>query len=231
MEYVALYCESTIELCCVLQILENPKSSSIGVLEEEAEDVLIGDFLRSNPFLERQITVMEVKNRIRYSLRYHKATGLDGISNDILKYGIEWIAEALTNIFNEIVRLEYFPERWNKALMVPFFKSGEVNDPVNYRGITLLCCVGKLFAAVLNRRLSIWIEENGYLSIYQAGFTKHRNCTDQVFVLVSAIKTALSKTKKKRAYACFVDFRKAYDRVQHHLLWNKLEQFGLAFVF
>ena len=196
--------------------------------EEEFEDILIRDFLDANDFLEQEITEMEVKNRIRYSLRYHKATGLDGISNDIMKYGIEWIAKPLTNIFNGILRLEYFPERWNKVIMVPFYKSGDADDPVNYRGISLLGCVGKLFAAVLNRRLSIWIEDNNYLSIFQGGFRRHRGCSDQSFILVNTINTVLSKVKRNKVYACFVDFKKAYDRVQHHLLWKKLQRYGLG---
>ena len=111
---------------------QKPNTEEEGI--EDEEELWFQEFIRSNPILESEITEMEIKNRIRYSLRYHKAVGLDGISNDMLKYGLEWLAKPLATIFNAILRLEYFPVRWNKAMMSPLHKAGDVDDPTNYRG-------------------------------------------------------------------------------------------------
>ena len=79
------------------KLSQKPNTEEEGI--EDEEELWFQEFIRSNPILESEITEMEIKNRIRYSLRYHKAVGLDGISNDMLKYGLEWLAKPLATIF------------------------------------------------------------------------------------------------------------------------------------
>ena len=62
-------------------------------------------------------------------------------------------------IFNNILTLEYFPEQWSIGSVIPIFKSGDKNVANNYRGITLLSCLGKLFTKVMNMRLNVWAEK------------------------------------------------------------------------
>ena len=66
-------------------------------------------------------------------------------------------------------------------------KKGPVTDPANYRGISLINAVAKIFTALLTARLAIWAEMNDWIPEIQSGFRKHRSCTDNIFVLSSII--------------------------------------------
>jgi Reverse transcriptase (RNA-dependent DNA polymerase) len=73
------------------------------------------------------------------------------------------------------------PENWEKATIIPILKSGDATDCNNYRGISLLDVVYKIFATWLKRRLDERVETQ--LGEYQAGFRKGRGTTDQIFTI------------------------------------------------
>ena len=78
--------------------------------------------------------------------------------------------------------LRYFPTAWSDGLVIPLHKKGSVNDVNNYRGITLLSTLGKLFSKILNNRLSLWAD-NYYVYIEaQAGFRSQMSTVDNIFV-------------------------------------------------
>ena len=94
-------------------------------------------------------------------------------------------------------------------------------DTSNYRGITLLSSLRKLFSSLIYNR----IESKDVLSPSQAGFRKNYRTTDHIFTLFSLIKKALYKGKY--LYTCFVDFRKAYDSICRKRMLYRLEEIGL----
>lgn len=67
--------------------------------------------------------------------------------------------------------------------MVPIHKKGDKRDPSNYRGISLISVIGKLFCSLVNTRLQTWVEANSILSEEQGGFRPKRGCPDQLFIL------------------------------------------------
>ena len=81
-------------------------------------------------------------------------------------------------------------------MIVSLFKKVNREDPGNYRGITLLNVVGKLFNKVLNYRLLQWLEEHNKLSESQAGFRFDRSCVDNIFILNEVIQGRLQEGKK-----------------------------------
>ena len=91
-------------------------------------------------------------------------------------------------------------------MIVSLFKKGDQEDPNNYRGITLLNVVGKLFNKVLNYRLLCWLEEHNKLSESQAGFRFGRSCVDNLFVLNEEIQGRLQEGKK--TFSFFLDIKK-----------------------
>ena len=92
-------------------------------------------------------------------------------------------------------------------------------DPSN-RGISLLNCIGKIFTAILNNRLSEWVEGNNLLPEEQFGFRKNRRAVDCVYILNTVIEKA--RAEHSPLYICYVDLKKAFDNVCHYLLWMKL---------
>ena len=85
-----------------------------------------------------------------------------------------------------------------------------MNNPSNYRGISLLSNLGKVLTAILNTRIVRWVDEKFILSESQAGFRKGRSTMDHIFVLETIIDKCLTG-KKDRFYCLFVDFSKAFD--------------------
>ena len=95
------------------------------------------------------------------------------------------------------------PADWCQSVIRPIYKNkGDIDDPNNYREISLLSCFGKLFTSCLNRQLTIFIEKN-IVQAEQAGFKADFSTIDHVFVLKSLADMYLSK--RQRLYCCFVD--------------------------
>ena len=93
---------------------------------------------------------------------------------------------------------------------LPIYKNkGDIGDPDDYKGITILSCFGKGFTAVLNQRWNNYLESTGLLIEEQAGFRKHYSTTDHIFSLKMLVDFHLYK--KKRLYCAFIDYRKAFD--------------------
>ena len=111
--------------------------------------------------------------------------------------------------------------------MVPVYKKGNENDTNNYRGITLISCMGKLFTSILNRRLLKWDEENNVITDAQFGFRRGNSTIDAIFILQSLVNFHLKK-KGGRLYCCFIDYRKAFDFVDRGKLWSKLIKQGIT---
>ncbi len=119
------------------------------------------------------------------------------------------------------------PEKWTLGAINPIYKNkGDENDADNYRGITLLSCLGKLFTSLLNERLNRFLEENKLLLENQAGFRKEHCITDHIFTLKSLIDIFLSNNRK--LYCIFIDYQKAFDTVWRGGLWHKLISIGIT---
>ena len=110
--------------------------------------------------------------------------------------------------------------------MKPLYKQkGEKRDPNNYRGISLLPALYKIFIGILYTRLIGWIEENSILPETQFGFRKGRSTVSAVNDLKNSIQDDLVNHGK--CYPCFVDYQKAFDSVDRNLLIAKLQKLGL----
>ena len=77
----------------------------------------------------------------------------DDLLNEFLKKGVHVLANPVTKLFNHLYVLGYFPDSWAEGIIIPLHKKGDVNNISNYRGITLLSVLGKLFTRVINNRL------------------------------------------------------------------------------
>ena len=112
-----------------------------------------------------------------------------------------------------------------EGLIFPLHKEGDPRLPDNYRGITLLSVVGKIYTMALNRRVMQWCEDRNVLVEEQAGFRIGRSTVDQIFVLSELIRARM--TKGQKTYCAFLDIRKAYDTVWRDGLMKRLIEVGL----
>ena len=121
--------------------------------------------------LDLEITEKEIIECID-QLKSSKSPGIDDIINEYLKTTKEVHLPHYLKIFNLILNTGLIPSKWSLGVIIPIHKKGEVTNPDNYRGITLLSCFGKLFTSVLNNRLYRFLEKNNLLTEMQAGFRK-----------------------------------------------------------
>ena len=176
-------------------------------------------------FLDAPITMKEVDTAIK-DLKKGKSAGHDSIINEFLIHASLGIKILLLTIFNNILTLEYFPNKWCVGSIVPIFKSGNEDNANNYRGITLMSVVGKLFTKIMNTRLNNWAEKEHILTESQFGFRKGRGTTDCLFILHGIIENMLNNGNK--LFVAFIDYEKAFDYLDRGAIWAKLIKSGVS---
>ena len=161
------------------------------------------------------------------SLKNNKAVGFDAISNEMLKTGYGALQRSILKLFNCILCHGEYPTEWKNAYITPVHKGCSPDDPNNYRGISILSCIAKLFNTLLTKRLDNFLEQRKIISPLQIGFTKKARTSDHMFVLRTLIEK-YTHDKNGKLYACFIDFHKAFDRVIHTLMLYKLRTIGVS---
>lgn len=117
-----------------------------------------------------------------------------------------------------------FPEVWAEGLRSAIYKAGSRNVVGNYRGITILTIFGKIFEILVHNRMSFVNEAFLKIDQFNGGFLKGSRTADNMFILNGLIERQLAIGKQ--LYVCFVDFSKAFDLVNRHILFYKLIQSG-----
>lgn len=169
----------------------------------------------NQPFTEYEI-IKTVKN-----LKNNKSPGIDNIINEHMKTTINVMAPIYVKLFNLIFDSGFVPDNWTLGNILPIYKNkGNINLAENYRPITLLSCLGKVFTAILNDRIAKYLDENNIIDSCQAGFRKGFSTIDNLFILQSLIDIA--KVNKTKLYCAFIDFKQAFDKVWRSGLWRKL---------
>ena len=102
---------------------------------------------------------------------------------------------------------------WTNAKMFTIFKRGSRKEPKNYRGITIINSMAKLYDLILCARLNLWFKPFRE----QAGAQKGRGCIEHIVTL--SLLTDLARKKKRKLYITFVDFSQAYDRGPRRVLF------------
>ena len=154
-----------------------------------------------------------------------KATGPDGIGNRILKEAALPLAEPLSHIFNYCLSLGMFPDVWKIACVTPLFKKGEPSDCNNYRPISLLPCISKVFERVLFNHVHGYLRVNGLISQNQSGFTPGDGTINQLIAICNTLYKCIDDGDEM--IAVFLDLSKAFDKVWHAGLLYKLQVMGI----
>lgn len=153
------------------------------------------------------------------------ATGMDDISAKFLKNFCPKLNVILAKLINKSINNGIFPNNLKIARVVPVFKTGDSLNPSNYRPISVLNSLSKIFEKCLYKRLSQHLDNNSILSQHQYGFTQGSNTTAACVNLTQYITTELDK--KQHVSCVFLDIRKAFDTVNHRLLCKKIKQLKL----
>ena len=173
--------------------------------------------------LDKTITEEELLTATR-KLKSKKAVYSDKIRNEMIKLGANIAPQSFLKVFNKILESGRFPETWTEGLITPIYKSGNSLDPNNYRGICVSSCMGKLFCSILNTRLMDFVKEKKLIHQSQIGFIPGNRTADHSLTLKTLHDKFINQNENKKIYACFVDFKKAFDSVWHQGLFYQLLQ-------
>ncbi len=177
-----------------------------------------------NITLNRPIEIDEVRKAVGQA-KNGKAMGMDNVPNEVLKN--ENVIKALHAFFQLCFDSGKVPSLWTQCVINPIPKN-RTNDPrvpLNYRGISLLSCIYKVYSSILNARLVKHLDDEQILHDEQNGFRRGRSCVDHIFTITSIIRNKLQS--KQDIFACFVDFRKAFDLLDRDMMLFRFLEYGI----
>ena len=169
------------------------------------------------------VTTAEVERAIDY-LKNNKSPGIDSIPAELIKCCKSILAVDITLVLNYVIGQRDFPELWTEGLRSDVFKSGCKLDTGNYRGITVLPIIEKIFEIIVYHRLSFANEAFDKEDKHNEGSLTGCRTSDNIFILHGLIQRQLCIGSN--LVVCFVDFAKAFDLINRHILFYKLMKGG-----
>ena len=165
--------------------------------------------------------VLKQLNKINIS----KAAGPDELHPKVLAELKNNINIPLSIIFTKSLEECKLPSQWKHAIVRPLYKKGTKSSPQNYRPVSLTSVCGKLLEKIVRDNIVIFLEENKLLSKDQHGFRQGRSCTTQLLEIMEIWTDLL---ENRCDFDCiYLDFAKAFDKVPHKRLLNKVEGMGI----
>ena len=182
---------------------------------------------RTNLKLHNISITPKMVKKVIMNLDSSKASGPDCIPVLVLKNCEPELSYILAKLFNKFLKESCFPDCWKVSSVVPVFKNvGERSTAKNYRPVSLLSVVSKVFEKLVNNRIVDHLEKCGLFSDFQYGFRSSRSTADLLTVVSDRIARAFNRSEATRAVA--LDMSKAFDRVWHAGLLHKLTSYEIS---
>lgn len=171
------------------------------------------------------ITQDMIKSKI-LKLQDGKAPGDDGIIPVFLKNIVDVIVEPLTEIFNKSIEEGIIPQDWKVANVTPIFKKGSKQDPGNYRPVSLTSHIGKLLESLIRDKIMAHLWQNKLINESQHGFRQRKSCLTNLLEFFEYVTAQLDAGFP--VDVIYLDFQKAFDKVPHGRLLQKLKAHGIS---
>ena len=155
----------------------------------------------------------------------NKSSGPCSVPIKLLKIASSIIIGPLCVILNNSFSTGIFPDAMKIAKIIPIHKAGSTQGINNYRPISLLSIFSKIIERLMHRRLYAFLEHHKVLFESQFGFRKDKSTQHSLIEIVEEIRSSM----ERKNYGCgvFIDLKKAFDTVNHSILINKLEHYGI----
>ncbi|CAB4032180.1 Hypothetical predicted protein [Paramuricea clavata] len=164
-------------------------------------------------------------NCLLKTINANKATGPDKIPGRLLKIAADILSPSLTRIFNRSLSMGIYPTDWKMAKVLPIFKNGEKCDLSNYRPISIISAVAKVFGRTVYDQFYSYLTSNNLLSNYQSGF--RASYSTVTALLESTNNWCVNIDKGLLNGVIFIDLKKAFDTIDHEILIRKLKCYGV----
>ena len=176
-----------------------------------------------NPIIEEimnsNFTYEEIVSAIDF-LKCNKSPGIDDISAEFIKVCKNTLADCILNALNYIIESQDFLQTWASGLRSAVYKGGKRTLVDNFRGITILPIMEKIFEIVVYKRFSFIEEAFNEIDRYNGGFLRGSRTSDNMFILNGLIERQL--VLGRSLFVCFVDFSKAFDIINRNIWFYKL---------
>jgi hypothetical protein len=171
------------------------------------------------------ITTQKVKAQIK-KLKKTNSAGPDGITNIVLQQCTDILSPILAALYRKSMNEGKVPTDWKKANVVPIFKKGAKADAANYRPISLTCVCCRVMESIIKEDIVRHLDMNKIIKNSQHGFKAGRSCSTNLLEFFEPVTKAADQGKP--VDVVYLDFAKAFDKVPHGRLLNKVAAAGIS---
>ena len=190
-------------------------------MNEELETVNDPNFPLFNFHYETEESIEKIIDNIKTNV----ATGSDTIPSKIIKQSKKILSPYITKLINLSFETKTFPDILKNAIIKPIYKKDDINDISNYRPISILPVISKIFERATLNQLITFFEENCLLSALQHAYRKNHGTVTCLFELLNEFYELIDQ--KFKVAIVSLDLSKAFDSISHSLLLKKLKNFNL----
>lgn len=201
----------------------NKMVNEIKQTPQATEPTNVEHHLNSSLFLQ-PVAENEIISYIN-NLKNNTAPGPDGITVQTMKSTHQYITKPLVHLINLCFSNGLVPTPWKEAVTTPVYKAGNKQFLTNYRPISVISNIAKIFEQSLKTRLNNYLEAYNILTKNQYGFRSKISTEDAVKEFLSKIVNNLDANKK--CLTVFLDLAKAFDTVDHVILLNRLQDINI----
>ena len=181
---------------------------------------------KPNCNLKFQSVTVDNVSRIIDSLKPKTSSGVDCISNKLIKYVKNVIMEPLTVIINQMLNVGIFPDSLKISKVIPIYKKGDNTIFSNYRPISLLPSISKIFEKIILEQITTYLDTNNLIHKHQCGFRKNHSTEYAALHIVNYLNYELDRNRTPTNV--YLDLSKAFDTLSHNILLRKLKHYGVC---